>query len=211
MNNQQSYSNDNRAQNGYQQNDNYSNGPDNSNSMPPPVYEGHHYENLPPQQNIETKNTPPREFLPGHHVYGKKSGIYFVCDISRSNNHTMAIEGADSTGPKAYNWTTKTRVQLTANELPVVSAVFCGLLKECEFKNHGVGSNKGFTIKNQGNSFFCSIYEKGKPIKATPIFAEDGFHVRNLLLMQLQKANPGLSADMLLHSLKVLAKQKTQS
>jgi hypothetical protein len=147
----------------------------------------------------------------GHSVFGTKAALYFGYDKTRSDIHTLRIDAASSVGERKFDWANKIGIQITAQELPVIAALFCGLIDRCEFKNHGAKKNKGFKIEAQpnrsgkGKQFFFNVSEAGKSLKAAPVGAEDAFFVRNLVLSQLAKNSPELDGTVLLTSLKVFA------
>jgi hypothetical protein len=147
----------------------------------------------------------------GHSVFGSKAALYFGYDQTRSGAHTLRIDAATAIAERKFDWNTKIGIQVTAQELPVIAALFCGLIDKCEFKNHGAKKNKGFKIESQpslsgkGKQLFFNVSEAGKPLKAIPVGAEDTFFIRNLLLSQLAKNSPELDGTILLASLKVFA------
>ncbi len=123
------------------------------------------------------------------HAYGTKAALTFETDESRAGMPTIFIDAAASVGERKYDWSNKLRLQLTRQELPVVAAVFLGILPKCEFKNHGEGKDKGFSIENQGKAFFIRVFAKGKnfPVPVDPI---DAFYIASLVLHQLRAAMP---------------------
>lgn len=127
------------------------------------------------------------------HVYGAKAALCFSSDITKGETHTIALEAASSIGPKSYDWQGKIRIQITKSELPVVAAVLMGIRNECEFKNHGKNNDKGFSMKRQeGGKIFVSVFAKGQPAKAVPIFQPDMMWATGLVVQQLQKNFPGI-------------------
>ncbi|WP_144402094.1 hypothetical protein [Geoalkalibacter subterraneus] len=134
-----------------------------------------------------------------HHVYGGKAALCFETDTTRGGKDgknaifTIALDGAASTAPRQYDWANKVRIQLTRDELPVVTAVLLGLLPSCEYRNHGVAKDKGFSIEDQGDKLFIKIFAKDSPVKAVPVTAEDAFYVAQLFVRQLRKNAPWLS------------------
>lgn len=129
------------------------------------------------------------------HVYGGKAALCFNADRTRSGTHTIALDAASTLAPKVYDWKNKIRIQFTRGELPVVAAVLLGFKQECEFKNHGPGNDKGFSLKRQdGGKIFASVFAAGQPLKAVPIFAPDLMWVAALVLQQVQKNCPGIDS-----------------
>jgi hypothetical protein len=145
------------------------------------------------------------------HVYGAKAALCFEPDETRFGIHTVCIEAADASGPKQYDWGNKIRVQLTRDELPVVTAVLFGWLPRCEYKNHGEDNSKGFSLEDQGDKLFMRVFARGRQVKAVPIPPEDAFYLAQLFLGQMKKNAPGLSGGEILTTLRqVLAARKRE-
>lgn len=147
----------------------------------------------------------------GRHVYGAKAALCFEADETRFGIHTVCIEAADATAPKQYDWGNKIRVQLTRDELPVVTAVLFGWLPRCEYKNHGEDNSKGFSLEDQGDKLFMRVFARARQVKAVPIPPEDAFYLAQLFLGQMKKNAPGLSGGEILTTLRqVLAARKRE-
>jgi hypothetical protein len=71
------------------------------------------------------------------HVYGQKAALCFEPTLTRSNVPTITLDAAVARGQRQYDWSSKIRLQLTRQELPVAAAVLLGFRAKCEFKNHG--------------------------------------------------------------------------
>jgi len=139
------------------------------------------------------------------HVYGGKAALTFESDITRGGEETVAIDAASSQGPRQYDWANKIRLQLTARELPIVTAVLLGMLPECEFKNHGPNNDKGFSLQRQldKNGHFMRVFAADAPVRAVPIDAADSYRVTGIFMKQLMAQMPGLDGqaiDMMLRS-----------
>jgi len=104
------------------------------------------------------------------------------------------LEGAKAVAPRKYNWAKgqKVSVQFTLQELPVVAAVFLGVLPSCEFKNHGPEGNKWFSIENQGGKFFVKVGQAANAI-AVPMTSNDAFYVTQIVLDQIKAGRPSFS------------------
>lgn len=129
-----------------------------------------------------------------YHVYGGKAALCFESDLTRNSAHTVALDAANTTGPRTYDWGKKVRIQLTRSELPVVAAVFVGARPRCEFKNHGQENNKGFSMERQGEKVFVKVFSANEPLKAVPIEAADVFYVATMLIRQIRKNAPWMDA-----------------
>jgi len=130
-----------------------------------------------------------------YHVYGGKAALCFEADITKGGIPTIALDAAPSVGSKQYNWNDKIRLQMTRAELPVVLAVLTGALNECEFKNHGPDSSKGFSMQRQeGGKVFVRVFSKDGA-RAVPVIDTDVFYVASLFIRQLRKAQPWLDTN----------------
>lgn len=167
-----------------------------------------------PKQGEKMKDTT-QEFTPPNvfdtpistHVYGRQAALCFEADKTKRDFHTMSIDAATSTGPKQYNWVNKVKIQMTKEELPVALAVLLGILPGCEYKNHGEANNKGFSIVDQGESFFVRVFSP-EGVKAVPMTPEDAFRVAAAMLKQLHKNHAELSTGDLITLIRVIIGKK---
>lgn len=126
------------------------------------------------------------------HVYARnKAALTFSEDTTRSGEYpTIRLEAAFATQDgRGFDWSNKTAIQVTRNELPEVVAVLAGVKSSCEFKNHGENSNKGYYLEIQNDGkVFCKVFggDNGG-VKAVPIFPADRFHVSMLATEQLKR------------------------
>lgn len=160
--------------------------------------------------NCKPARAEAKEYLQKH-VYGSKAALCFEEDVTRGNVYTVRLEAADSTGPRQYDWSrgNKISIQLTHEELLIVTAVFFRLLPACEYKNHGEANDKGFSIVDQGGKLFIKVFAGGAKVKAVPVTPEDAFYVAQILLRQMGKNAPWLSGEDLLALLgRVVAPRK---
>ena len=124
------------------------------------------------------------------HVYGGKSALCFDADTTRAGVPTVALDAA-SGGNRRYDWSSKTRLQLTQQELPIVSTVLMGFRRSCEYRNHGPNADKGFSMERQrGGRVFVRVYAKAEGVKAVPIDPAELYYVAGLFLRQLTLATP---------------------
>lgn len=148
----------------------------------------------------------PRPIHPSWHVYGK-SALCFEADETRAGIPTVSIDACPSTGSRKYDWNSKIRIQLTAQELPIITAVLLGYQKQCEFKNHGKENNKGLSMEDQTDKAFCRVFTRGA-LHAVPILGGDRFHVIALFLRQIRLHYTwldGASVDMMLRNFRKAA------
>ena len=128
------------------------------------------------------------------HVYGSGAALCFEPDQTRRGDHTIALDAARSTGPRAYDWGGKIRLQMTQPELPVVAGVLLGRIAKCEYGNHGPANDKGFSLENQDGRIFARVFAKGKSPCAVPIGPEDAYRVAALVVRQLRENAPWMEA-----------------
>ena len=148
-----------------------------------------------PQGNREESGRMSAEDRMSVHVYGGKAALCFEADMTKGNVPTIALDAANSTGPRQYDWNGKIRIQLTRAELPVVLAVLIGSSQSCEFKNHGQDNSKGFSMARQeGGKVFIKVFGKDQGQRAVPVMPADVFYVASLFVRQLRKANPWLDS-----------------
>ena len=137
------------------------------------------------------------------HVYGQSGALCFEADRTRRGCHTVALDAALATAPRQYEWDKKIRLQLTRGELPQVLAVLLGLLSRCEFKNHGEGNNKGFSVEHQGDKVCVRVFAKGQALRTVPITLPDAYRVAALFIRQLQQNEPWLQTGEILTLVKL--------
>lgn len=152
------------------------------------------------------KSKPNRNQL---HIYGGKAALTIEADETRAGTPTISIDAAPATAPRQYDWSSKLRLQVTAKELPVVAAVVAGYSSSCEFKNHGDGNNKGFSITAQQTGLFMRVFGPER-LYAVPVDAADGFYFGALVLEQVRKACPTLDGRDLAGLLKACANRYQQ-
>ncbi|ADC73362.1 hypothetical protein TK90_2878 (plasmid) [Thioalkalivibrio sp. K90mix] len=139
-------------------------------------------------------------------VFGGKGALEFREDVRQDHIPTVQIDAAKAKGERAYDWGAKTIIQLTPTELAVVTAVFTGVRAKCEFKGHGEGKDKGFSIERQEKNYFMKVFSKDGMV-AVPIPFDEAFHVGRVCMAQLKKSMPndGLSGGELIALLKSTA------
>lgn len=159
----------------------------------------------PMQQPAAPQQTDPAPAVDrcGYHVYGGKAALCFEADVTKGDDHTIALDAALATAPRQFNWGDKIRIQLTRAELPTVAAVLLGILPGCEFGNHGPENNKGFSIeRQQGGKVYVKVFAKGLGVRGVPIMPQDLYYVASLFMRQLKKATPWLDDSGVLALLK---------
>jgi len=135
----------------------------------------------------------PEQERASHHVYGGQAALCFELDVTVSGFSTIALDGAKMVGKRKFDWANKLRVQLTKQELPIVTAVLLGMRQSCEFKNHGPDNNKGFALEHQDGKIYCKLFTKGLVV-GVPITLSDAYYASVLFLKQLQVQTPWLDA-----------------
>ena len=136
-------------------------------------------------------------------VYGSKAALCIETDVTRQDEPTLRLEAAPATGPRAYDWPRKLTLQLTREELPVVTATVLGLLPRCTDKNHGPAQNKGLEIEHQGSHLFVRLFQKERGVLAVPVGPADSYSLAALALRALRQGTPWLSDQGILMVLKL--------
>jgi len=144
-------------------------------------------------------------------VFAKKAAAKFEENETRDGFPTIQIQAAKcSSGNNTndrYTWDTdKIQIQLTRNELPMVTAVLLGLIPEVKYEFRGKDRNKWFSIKldDSGKHYLLALQEKSKDLRMIPILPHDAFYVANLCLRQLRRSQPWMTTGDLMISLKVI-------
>jgi len=140
------------------------------------------------------------------HVYGTKGALCWEEDETRGGEPTVSLDAALASGPKQFDWQSKVRIQLTREELPVIAAVLLGVQPGAEFKNHGAGNDKGFSVRAQPGGFFVRVWEGDKGLRAVPMGAPDAYYVATLFLRQLRAASPWMDAQGIIATLRAMFK-----
>lgn len=136
------------------------------------------------------------------HVYGGKVAVCFSADQTRNEEHTIRIEAAVSSSGRSYNWEDKIAIQLSTRELPSVLATLLQFQNKFEGKGHGAQNEKWFVMENQPGKIFLSVNAKGVASRSLPISAGDCYLVSTLVMEQMLKNSPFLTADTLLSLIK---------
>lgn len=142
------------------------------------------------------------------HVYGGKAALCFEADETRGAVPTIALDAASATGPRQYDWRNKVRVQWTKAELPAVLAVLIGGVHKVEFRNHGPDNDKGYSVEHQGDKFFVRVWAKDRGVRAVPVPLEDAFYVTELILRQLHRGAPWMTAGDILQAGRLVLRPK---
>lgn len=160
-----------------------------------PATATHSMNNAPDSEETE------RVFI-NHHVYGNKAALDFkVSDTRRDADPTISIDGAPALAKNKYDWSKKTTLQITINDLPSVACVFFGLLKEVELRHYGANNDKSLKLVHQGDKVFINMFAKDFAVQV-PVFPGDAFQVRNLFLRQLLAKHPEVGVEGVLANLK---------
>lgn len=150
------------------------------------------------QKKPTAGESPAPQWGESFHVYGAKTALCFSeCLTRQDEKATVMVEAAKSRGD-SYDWATKLSLMFTVAELPLVLGLFMGYLDVLELKGHGKQNEKAVTLANQGNQFFISMIARGQPPRAAPMLAKDSYPVITMLLRQMGKNDPNLSADLIL-------------
>lgn len=136
------------------------------------------------------------------HVYGGKVAVCFSADLTRNEEHTVRIEAAQASGARTYNWEDKIAIQLSTRELPSVLATLLQIQGKFEGKGHGAQNEKWFTLENQPGKVYLTVNAKGKASRSLPIGPGDCYTIITLVMEQMLKNAPFLTAESLLGLIK---------
>lgn len=143
--------------------------------------------------------------------HGKKAAIELKPSITRKSQwETIMLEAAISIGPKQFNWSEKTSLQITKTELPHVISVLLGIKESFEGRSHGTSKNKGFILKWQTKGdttlLFVSVTEGGKPAMGVPISGMDAMMLGHMACVQYIRNFPGLTSEACIKSLEIMSR-----
>lgn len=196
---------------------------DQSHHDSPEQYRYQQYDNPVPQENPappqalqykQPKNSAPRYFgafkeFASLKCHGNKAAIELKPSITRNEWETVMLEAATSTGPRKFNWSQKTSLQITKNELPHVISVLLGIKPSYEAQSHGEEKNKGFKLiwqQQQSTSLFVTVFEGGKPAMGVPVSGFDAMMLGHMALVQYVRNFPGLTTEACIKSLEIMAR-----
>lgn len=154
--------------------------------------------NSPGPESPRKSDAAKKQYGESIHVYAGKAALCFAeCMTRQEDKATLMIEVAQAAG-EGYNWQDKIMLMLTPAELPLVLGLFVGYLDKLELKGHGRQQEKAMTLTNQGDQFFVTMIMRGRPPRAVPVPAKDSYPVLTMLLRQMLKNDPLLSAQLIL-------------
>lgn len=98
----------------------------------------------------------------------------------KSNASTVNIEAAAGAA-HTYDWQSKTTVQVSLAELPLVCSVLIGLVPSTTHKYHGENKNKGYEVANHESDRKLSLFSPGGRLffNFTPV---EGFYMAEFCL-----------------------------
>jgi len=177
-------------------------------------------ENYHPNQDASSRSGENQKRWITKHVYGKSAALCFTEDETQVSNArpiptpTVRLDAAMAVRDREYDWSEKISVQLTKTELPMVTAVFLGLIPSFEGKNHGPQKTKGFSVNHQGQNLYIEVFNKDQKKRAVRVGPEDAFYVSQILIRQLRAGAPWLNNHdimTLLHAVIAKMKQSEQN
>jgi hypothetical protein len=129
----------------------------------------------------------------GMHVYGGSAALFFEpTHHRRSGKSVLIVDGAKASGTRVYDWANKIIIQLTANEMLLLYAVLTGQLDQMKIDAHGEANDKRMEVKDQGDKFFISLMQRGKPAVGVPVTPLDAAQLALLISRQVIRENPQL-------------------
>ena len=162
----------------------------------------------PPLQARSDSDSASDRFNYNMHIYGGKAALCFEPADTRGGDYTVSLDSATATQPRSYDWSSKLRIQMTRNELPVVAGVLLGLIPKCEYKNHGPNNDKGFSLEDQGRKIFIRTWAKDHPVRAVPVEPEDAYRIATLILRQMGLNAPWMSASDIIQTIRMVVARR---
>jgi hypothetical protein len=139
---------------------------------------------------------PARAMPASFHVYAKSYALTIQEDYSDNQKmHTLRLEIAKSTGPRAYDWKGKVAVQLSRKELPLLLGVMTGKLAKLDASGHGEGNTKYFSVEDQGANWYLKMGIKDGLNGALPLLAEDCYRLIPMILAAMRRNDPVLESN----------------
>ena len=97
---------------------------------------------------------------------------------------------------KAYDWSKKLIIQLTADEVPQLLAVLYGFAPSAQFSNHGQSKVKWMSLENQEKSIYMRAGDKDVPILVIPVSSPNSImQIANIAILVARKRYHGLTTD----------------
>lgn len=146
-------------------------------------------------------------------IYGRCAALTIEPQVNATRDlATIGIEAARKKPEgNTYDWGRKMAVQVTARELPTVQAVLMGYKNECEFRYHGLGRNKSYSIRSQQGGVLITLSAAKAGVISVPVEPADLFSLNALVVQRIQLNQPWLSTDSLLALVKRSYAERTIS
>lgn len=97
---------------------------------------------------------------------------------------------------KAYDWSKKLIIQLTADEVPQLLAVLYGFAPNAQFSNHGQSKVKWMSLENQEKSIYMRAGDKDVPILVIPVSSPNSImQIANIAMLVARKRYRALTGD----------------
>lgn len=134
---------------------------------------------------------PDKKFI-NIHFFGGKAAICFNAS-KKGDFNTITLDAGDRHEVSGkVNWKDAIHFQYTEMELINLLAVLIGEQTEAEFKGHGAGKDKIFSIVRQKKSFFMKCSAKNVALKAIPVPVFSAFPLAALIIRQTELNHPSL-------------------
>ncbi len=105
-------------------------------------------------------------------------------------------DGSADKPSKAYDWSKKLIIQLTADEVPQLLAVLYGFAPGAQFSNHGQSKVKWMSLENQEKSIYMRAGDKDVPILVIPVSSPNSImQIANIAMLVARKRYRALTGD----------------
>jgi hypothetical protein len=144
-------------------------------------------------------------------AYGSRAAITVETDETEAGIPTVRFEFAPVLGngdsnhsddgsadkpSKAYDWSKKLIIQLTADEVPQLLAVLYGFAPGAQFSNHGQSKVKWMSLENQEKSIYMRAGDKDVPILVIPVSSPNSImQIANIAMLVARKRYSALTGD----------------
>lgn len=133
-----------------------------------------------------------------YRVYGSSAALCVCeCTTKIDSKPTVMFETAKKESG-AYEWIGKRSVMLTQGELPLVLAVFLGILPKVDIVGHGKKQEKWMTIEDQQHQIYVKTTYRGESPRGVPVPSTTVSPIIAMLFRQFSANHPRLSDQILL-------------
>ena len=140
----------------------------------------------------------PGPYGEAYRVYASSAALC-VCEcVTKIDSKPTAMFETAKKESGAYEWKGKRSVMLTQGELPLVLAVFLGILPKVDIVGHGKKQEKWMTIEDQRHQIYVKTTYRGESPRGVPVPSTSVAPIIAMLFRQFSANHPRLSDEILL-------------